>query len=163
MTIKARVYLLLAVFLLVCSSLLGQEPGQSSVGDEPDRTFNSLKKSLLIPGWGQLAEKRYLEGVAFLTAELFCLYEIFSYNRKGNRYYKKYKEAATVDDAVAFRELTEKYDKRRNIYMLAAAGVWALNLLDIYLIVKSKQNKQIKVKLESGADKKLAFTISFSF
>jgi len=163
MNITVKIYTLIFIFFCLSFPLLCQDPGPSGFSDDTDRTFNSLKKSLLIPGWGQLAEKRYLEGAVFLAADLFCLYEVFNFNRKGNRYYKKYKEAGTIDDAVAFRELTEKYDKRRNIYMLAAAGVWALNLLDIYIIVKGKQNKKLKLKLESGANKKLGFTLCFSF
>jgi len=33
--------------------------------------FGSLQKSLLIPGWGQFVEKRYLEGILFISAEIF--------------------------------------------------------------------------------------------
>ena len=68
-----------------------------------------------------------------------------------------------VEDAIKYRELTEKYDKNRNLFILAAGGVWALNLVDTYVIVKNKQKKKLEVKLESGVDKLLAFTISYHF
>jgi hypothetical protein len=129
---------------------------------QTDTKFTSLHKSLLIPGWGQLAEKRYIEAALFLSAEILVLYKVFDTNHKGNQYYDKYKEAADVDDAVKYRELTEKYDKRRNQYILVAIGVWALNLIDIYFIVKNKKKNNLRLTLESGV-KKLAFTLSYRF
>jgi len=127
--------------------------------------LSSLQKSLLIPGWGQIAEKRYIEGILFLSAEIFCFYKIFSYNHTGNNYYNLYKNADNVSDAIKYRELTEKNDTRRNRFILAAAGAWIINLIDIYIIVKKKEKKKgnFRLKLENGENKKLAFTIIYSF
>ena len=153
----------LILLILYCPrAALSQE--EEKVGKvETDYSFSSLKKSLLIPGWGQVVEKRYVEGLLFFSAEVFSFYQIFSNNHKGNRYYQKYQEAGGVAAAVQHRELTEKYDKRRNIYILAAVGIWAVNLIDIYVIVKRKEKRKLELKLESGEDKRLAFTINYSF
>ena len=153
----------LLFFLFTTVSFVTAQEKKPSDEQELDLTFNSLKKSLIIPGWGQLAEKRYFEGVLFLSSEVFSLYKIFSSNHKANKYYLKYKEADNIEDAVRFRELTEKYDKNRNIFILAAVGFWAVNLIDTYVIVKNKEKKKFKVKLESSDDKKLAITISYYF
>lgn len=154
--------IILALILLFPLSCLSQEEKQN---DSTESKFGSLQKSLLIPGWGQIAEKRYAEGILFLTSEIFCLYKILSYNHKSNEYYHLYKDANNVDDAIKYRELTEKYDIRRNTFLLVAAGIWAVNLIDIYVIVKNKQKKErnLKLKLESGKNKVLAFTVSYSF
>ena len=131
--------------------------------DTPKETeFTSLHKSLLIPGWGQFTEKRYIEAVLFLSVEVFALYKVFDYNHKGNQYYDKYREADNVDDTVKYREVTEKHDTRRNQFILVAIGVWALNLIDIYLIAKNKKKNNLRLTLNSGV-KKLAFTLSYSF
>jgi len=153
--------ILVLTLLFPLSSLSQEEKQRDSTGGK----FGSLQKSLLIPGWGQIAEKRYVEGILFLSSEVFCLYKILSYNHKSNEYYHLYKEANNVDDAVNNRELAEKYDIRRNTFMLLAAGIWAVNLIDIYVIVKNKQKKErnLKLKLESGKNKELVFTISYSF
>jgi hypothetical protein len=131
----------------------------------PASQLTSLQKSLLIPGWGQIAEKKYAEGLLFLSAEIFCFYNIFFYNHKGNFYYDKYKKADNVSDAVKYRELTENYDTKRNKFLLAAASVWVINLIDTYIIVKNKEKKRrnINLKLEHNENKSLSFTISFSF
>ena len=130
-----------------------------------EKKLTSLHKSLLFPGWGQMAEKRYVEGVLFLSAEIFALYKVFSYNHKGNRAYSQYKDATSVDDAVHFRQNTENYDKKRNQYLLVAAGVWVINLIDIYFIMKNKDKKasNLRLKLESGTNKSLALTVSYRF
>ncbi|MGB3863226.1 MAG: hypothetical protein WBF32_06190 [Candidatus Aminicenantaceae bacterium] len=141
--------------------------GQEVAPEEspPEKKFTSLHKSLLFPGWGQLAEKKYIEGVVFLSAEIFALYKVFSFNHKGNGEYAQYKEAGSVADAVHCRQMTEDYDKKRNQYLLVAAGVWAINLIDIYFILKNKDNKgkNLRLKFESGKNKSLAFTVSYSF
>jgi hypothetical protein len=128
-------------------------------------SFGSLEKSLLLPGWGQMAEKRYVEAAVFLGSEIFCLAKVFSHNHKGNRYYSLYKEADNEADAIKYRGLTEKFDTKRNQYLLAALGVWAVNLIDIYVIVKGKQSKQksMRFRLEGGEKPKALFVISYSY
>jgi len=154
-------FLYLAFLHLTCS---GAFPFSNLFAESSKKISvdSTLKKSLLIPGWGQLAEKRYLEGVFFLTAEAYCLFEVFSLNHKGNESYKKYREAETPPDAVRFRDLTEKYDGKRNAHLLAAAGVWVLNLVDAYLIVKNKKNSKIKLNIQSGQDQ-MVLSVSYSF
>ncbi|NIM58550.1 MAG: hypothetical protein GTO16_06360 [Candidatus Aminicenantes bacterium] len=156
--------ILLNISLLSPLTCLNQDKEGKKTGLN-QKKISSLQKSLLIPGWGQLAEKRYIEGVLFLSAEIFCIYKIFSYNHKGNDYYDLYKKADNVSDATQYRDLTEKYDTRRNRFILAAAGVWIINLIDIYFIVKKKDKKEKNLRLEFNLNenKDLAFTISYSF
>ena len=155
----------LLAFLLILFMALSSAPGQEEKSASPEKRLNSLQKSLLLPGWGQLAEKRYAEGVLFLAAEAFSLYEILSYNHKGNWHYDRYKRADSREEAVRYRGLTEKYDRRRNAFILAAAGIWAANLVDIYVIVKKKENtkKALRLSLEQGGIEKLAVHFSLNF
>ena len=158
---KSLVSCLMALIFLTlpCFALEVDQESQN------ERSFGSLEKSLLIPGWGQLAEKKYLKGAAFLSAEIFCLYKVFAHNHKGNENYRLYKAAENVDDAVKYRELTERYDKRRNAFILAAAGVWALNLIDMYVIVKNKKkgNESVSLKLQSCGDRILGLALTVRF
>jgi len=141
------------------------QQGESSPQEPPDPALSSLKKSLILPGWGQLAEKHYFEGAIVIAAEAFSLYKIVSYNRKGNTYYRCYREAQNIEDAVRFRDLTEDYDRKRNIFILTALGIWAVNLIDIYVIVKNKkkQKQTIKLQLKSVDQKGMVVSLRFSF
>ncbi|MBN1271664.1 MAG: hypothetical protein JXB26_05280 [Candidatus Aminicenantes bacterium] len=130
-----------------------------------EKSLSSLQKSLLVPGWGQLAEKRIFEGVFFLGSEIFCFYKFFNQNHKGNYYYEKYKNAAGLEEAVRFRELTEKHDTLRNKFLLAAAGIWVLNLVDIFLIVKSREGdeKEFSIRFFHGGQKDISLRFSYRF
>ena len=152
------------ILLLISLPCFGQNK-ESKEASSPEIKFASLQKSLLIPGWGQIAEKRYIEGILFLSAEIFCIYKIFSYNHKGNDYYDLYKKADNVSDATKYRDLTEKYNTRKNRFILAAAGIWIINLIDIYIIVKKKDKKErdLRLNFKLNEHKDLAFTISYSF
>ncbi len=160
---KAACFCPVVLFLYLISGLpvlaLGQEQAAAK------RAFGPLEKSLLIPGWGQISEKRYVEGAAFLAAEAFCFYKIFANNHLGNENYASYKKAETMDEAVRFRQLTEKFDARRNQFLLAAAAVWAANLVDIYLIVKNKGKKEkaFTLRIERGEHQRISLTSSYRF
>jgi len=167
---QSTVFLIIFLILFFQTSLnftFSQE--KEAKKNNEDKKITSLKKSLLFPGWGQLAEKRYFEGIIFATSELFCLYQIYSFNRKANYYYKKYKIATNVQDVLLYRERTEKYDKLRNKYILGAAGIWVLNLVDIYYIMKKRQKrfqKKRNIKLNiffNNGEKKIIFNINFNF
>lgn len=161
---KVRKGFLLVLVCLLLSLIrpfpaLGQEQGSSK------KTLGPLEKSLLIPGWGQLSEKRYIEGALFIAAEALCLYGIFVNDHAGNRNYGLYKKAETMDDAVRFRQLAEKLDARRNRFLLAAAAVWAVNLVDIYLIVsnKPKPDNSFSLRIERDEHQIISITARCRF
>ena len=116
----------------------------------PARPLDSLAKSLLVPGWGQLSENRLVEGLFFLTAEAVCVYQFLHWNRKGNAAYESYKLAAAVEDAVRFRRRTETFDARRNRFLLAGALVWAANLVDMSIIIRNKKSGEEKLSIHVG-------------
>jgi hypothetical protein len=153
----------LVTALLLIALFPGFSGAQETSETPPQKPApSSLMKSLVLPGWGQIFEKRYFEGIFFLSAEIFCLAEILTYNHKGNYYYKKYQSADNSADVGRFRDLTEQYDKKRNIFILVAAGVWALNLLDVYFIVKSKSS-QLQLNIEGGKRSHMALVLRYSF
>jgi hypothetical protein len=151
---------LLHTALIPCSA----QQSENTVGPtETKAALTSLKKSLLVPGWGQFSEKHIIEGVLFLGAEVFSLYQLFRYNHKGNTYYSRYQDSVNVEDALRYREKTEGFDKKRNIYILGAVGIWAVNLIDIYVIVKNKEKQKLKLQLQSVDKKGLVLSLRYSF
>jgi hypothetical protein len=137
---------LLSVILAIPAA--GQErPARPA---EPGRTLGPLEKSLLLPGWGQLSEKHVVEGILFLAAEAGVLAAALVNSHRGKESYALYRSAATMEEAVRARELTERYDIRRNQLLLAAAAVWAANLFDISLIVKKKGTAKEALSLRIG-------------
>jgi len=148
---KFLISLLFSLLLVFPLTSLSQEETKKG-----KQKLSSLEKSILIPGWGQIAEKKYLEGITFFTLEAIAIAGIIVYARKGNKYYHSYKEATSMPDAMKYRELSERYDIRRNKFILVAGAIWALNLLDMYLIYQ-KKNKNLFIFL--GVDEKNSFFI----
>jgi hypothetical protein len=154
-----------AVFLTIalCLAIAPPLPAEEKAAPKPG--LGPLEKSLLIPGWGQLSEKRYVKGSLFLAAEIALLYGFAANNSLGNENYGLYKKAETMDDAVRYRRLAEKYDTRRNRFLLAAAAVWGLNLLDISLIVNNKDagGPKASLRIEHGGLGQIRLAASYRF
>jgi hypothetical protein len=111
------------ILVVLSSWVLCYPQGENPEGDENRKKFSSLHKSLIIPGWGQIAEGCPFEGLLLLSSEALVIYQIFKNNHRGNGYYDLYKAATNTEDASKYRELTEKYDRTRNQMMVIAAGV----------------------------------------
>ena len=134
---KVAALFLWAALLAGPATLRGEEKAP-----EDARLRKALKMSLLFPGLGQLGEKQYAKAVLFSAAEVFCLVQAVANARRGNSAYWKYRTAATAGDAVEWRSETERLDRRRNTAILAAAGVWVLNMVDIFVHAKKKYGRE---------------------
>jgi hypothetical protein len=131
-----------ATLLLLLALLAG--PGMARAEEkkpEDPRLRKALERSLLFPGLGQLYEKQYLKAALFAAAEVACLALVAVNVGRGNDAYWGYRGAASEADAVARRRDTERYDRRRNTAILAAAGVWVLNMADIFVHAKGKYGR----------------------
>jgi hypothetical protein len=159
---KAAVVVLLAAFLSGSPGRAQDPAGPKEIPPEP-RPFGPLEKSLLIPGWGQFSVGRPVEGALFLGATVLCLIGALDNNHRGKENYALYRAAANRDDAAGFRSLTERYDRRRNQFLLAGAAVWALNLLDIALIVKSGDRSRRSWTIRIGQDFHEAFVVGAGY
>ena len=115
------------------------------VKPESDRLRKALESSLLFPGLGQLYEKQYFKAVLFASAEMFCLAEVVINARKGNDAYDNYRAAQNSAAAVEWRSQTRAFDRRRNIAILASAGVWVLNMVDMFVFAKRKYGRHAAV------------------
>jgi hypothetical protein len=109
---------------------------------EDARLRKALERSLLFPGLGQLVEKQYAKAALFAAAEVFCLVQVVINARAGNDAYRRYRAAADGDAAVAWRRETTRCDRRRNTAILGAAGIWALNMVDIFVFAKKKYGRE---------------------
>jgi hypothetical protein len=126
----------------------------------------ALERSLLFPGLGQLGEKQYVKAALFGGAEIFCLAQVLILMGKGNSAYKNYRDATDPLAVLEFRGLTEKYDRQRNTAILAAAGVWVLNMIDILVFAKKKYGKKAAIGFQpyySHENKTIGAAMRFHF
>ncbi|MCX6554212.1 MAG: DUF5683 domain-containing protein [Candidatus Aminicenantes bacterium] len=135
--------------LLLALRLMLPAQDAAPIGTPPAPGKNPLRKalerSLLFPGLGQLGEKQYLKAALFGGAEIFCLVQVLIFMGKGNEAYRNYRDAGDPAAVMEFRAQTEKYDRQRNTAILAAAGVWALNMVDILIFAKKKYGRKASI------------------
>lgn len=96
-------------------------------------------KSFLVPGWGQLSQKRPVPGLVFATLTAAALTSTVVFAVRGSRAYGRYQDAQTPQEAILYREQTIEADRRRNISIAALAGVWGLNILDVALAERRRR------------------------
>jgi len=111
-----------------------------SAGENP--AAQSPGKITVVSRARAIGEKQYAKAALFGGAEIFCLAQVLIFISKGNNAYNKYRAAIDYEAAVEFRARTEKYDRRRNTAILAAAGVWVLNMIDMFVFAKKKYGKK---------------------
>jgi hypothetical protein len=95
-----------------------------------------------------------------MFSEIACISSAIVYTVKGSHSYAHYREADNTPDAIYYRELTEKYDKRRNISLALGAIVWAVNLLDMSLTKEKSYNAAENNKDKQKKDYKLHLDLS---
>jgi hypothetical protein len=161
--IKMTAVAVLAAFLSVSLPASQEKGGAGDSTPAEKRPFGPLEKSLLLPGWGQFSEGRIVEGAFFLGSTALGLIGALRNNHLGNENYALYKAATGQADVVRFRALTERYDRRRNQFFLAGAAAWALNLLDIALIVKDGDRTRRAWTMRIGCDANEAFVVGAAY
>lgn len=125
------------------------EPGREKTMEARFGIFSldAVWRSAVFPGWGQVYDGAGLEGGAFiagaLAAATFSALMETSYLEKVDEYNTakdQYIAATTTSDAVRLRaEMTSKYtdaentQKTRDLGYLITAGVYGLNLIDVFL------------------------------
>lgn len=137
---RFKALVLLAVLLAGLSL-----PAAEEKKAEPDRWRRALERSLLFPGLGQLGEKQYVKAAIFASAEIFCLAQAFIQAGRGNDAYHSYRDAKDAAAAAEWRLQTAACDRRRNTALLAAAGVWVCNMIDIFVFAKKKYGPKAAV------------------
>ena len=163
--VRAKLSKLLRIIIIVLmiSFVNGEDtrPGEPEAKN-PKKT-RALEKSLIFPGWGQLHEKQYFKGVLFITAELIAITSAVVSNHFGNKNYNKYRSSITESDALFYRKETEKFDRERNLFIVAGIGVWIINMVDIYIFKKKMERKGINISLKKGINNEISFTLNYSF
>lgn len=140
------------LLLAALAAAPGALPAEEEKPAQDPRLRQALVRSLLFPGLGQLHEKQVLKGVLFASAEVACLALAVVHAGRGNDAYWSYRQAATAGEATRWRAETERCDRRRNRAILAAAGVWVLNMADILVFAKRKYGRQRSLALHPFYD-----------
>lgn len=77
-SVLVKVLFFILIGLLSCKTTLAQEEESEEELPPPGKV---LLRSAIIPGWGQLANKKYLKAIGFFGANSYFVYKFFDMNQ----------------------------------------------------------------------------------
>lgn len=120
----------------------------ASASDEPISPWGAAFRSIVLPGWGQMATGGRLKGVlsfALTTGLLSASWIVWSEYKE--IYNERYVPAALSNSPLADRyydQANQRYKLSRGL-LVAAIGVWVYSMLDSY-VDALLQNAEFKAK-----------------
>ena len=106
----------------------------------PGSRTGALFRSMLVPGYGQLYNGQRLKGGLLFGAEIALLSTALAYQLAGDSYLTAYNRETRLqlnsDPSGRLQQLHDAAQKRyrvRDSLLLAATGMWILNMADAYL------------------------------
>lgn len=99
-----------------------------------DRRLGALRRSLLLPGWGQRHLQNNTRSVAYTTGFAVSLGAGVALHVAQNRARDSYLAATTPQQIKRRYEIYNQRYRWRNAAFIAAGGIWMFNVLDVLLL-----------------------------
>jgi hypothetical protein len=93
----------------------------------------ALFKSALIPGWGQLGNRRYIKAVFFAGLDAWLVGSAIHYARQASDYRKKFEESADISDRNDHYDLYQDRKDERNKFTWFAVITAFVAMFDAYV------------------------------
>lgn len=92
--------------------------------------LNSLWRSAIIPGWGQIYKGQNIKGIAFLGGEAAFIGTALYFQNSYQDNITKSKETTKIDIQKAYRDKANTDASVRNVALIGAVAVYIWNLID---------------------------------
>lgn len=125
-----------------------------------DRSEN-IYKSLVLPGWGQLAERKNTKGYIFVSAGLFTLTSFLYYSIDTNEKETMYLNEVNRNLIESrYRDYNNSY-KLKNISLIGFLAVWITAQIDMFLFPPETISEENMLLSVGGSNSR--FTMNNSF
>jgi len=126
----------------------------------------ALFKSMFVPGWGQLSNKKYLKAGVIITLEAMLIYNIVRYSDKTTRAEDDYKSADVDQKAILFNRFQD-YEDLRNLNSWYLGTLVFLSMFDAFVDAHlanfPKKNEGFSLEFLPPGEKNIAVRLSYSF
>jgi tetratricopeptide (TPR) repeat protein len=99
--------------------------------------------SLILPGSGQLKQKKYFRSIFFLGGTSYFFIKSLNYKKKYDDKYDEYKNEINPLKIIDIKKKVNDYDDKYRLNSYITAGLWILNCVDTIVFPKRKKNIQI--------------------
>ncbi|NOY88486.1 MAG: hypothetical protein GXO93_03725 [FCB group bacterium] len=93
----------------------------------------ALLKSMLIPGWGQLGNRKYVKAGVFMAFDAWFVTSAFHYKKQANDYWDKYTNATEIAERNSYYNVYLDRKDSRNKYTWYSVIVTFVSMFDAYV------------------------------
>jgi hypothetical protein len=162
-------------------ALTSGDPYQIDFELSPKTRFKAAMRSLVVPGWGQVYNKRKFRGVLYASAAVISLVSLFAtdqdFRDKRDEYERAldlYRDARNIEEKRILSERLdsaqdEAYDAEtvRQVAFGVAACVWAFNVVDAAVFFADRcysVGGPTSISLDTGSNfNRVGFKLAVSF
>jgi len=129
----------------------------------------ALFKSMFVPGWGQVGNKRYIKGLCFFVFDLWMISKALDHKKKARDFWDQYESSETITDKNYYYNLYSGEKDERNKFTWYAVITSFIAMFDAYVDahlsgfpVKQEDSKfSIDIDNTEDYDTKISLNISF--
>ena len=140
------------------------ERGVDNIGGQ--KPTAALLKSMLVPGWGQVGNKKYIKAVIFAGLESLAFGTYWHYRTKTSDAREAFESAGLNEQGMLFREY-ENARSERNRFAWYTGSLIFISMFDAYvdahLVHFPKRDESISLKLVPREDARPALALSYNF
>jgi hypothetical protein len=157
---------IIAALVIAGSSSAQVTPGDTARIRKPNPT-GALVRSVVVPGWGQFYNKKYIKASVFFIGQGYLIYGIASDWRNTDKHEKGFKTSDDPAVKAAEFSLYTKYRDRRNIKMWIMTATIFYSMFDAYVDAHladfDETDKAYEVFLTPSGDDGLMMGVTFNF
>ena len=129
----------------------------------------ALFKSMFIPGWGQVGNKRYVKGLCFFAFDVWMISKALDHKKKARDFWDMYESSETIADKNYYYNLYSGQKDDRNKFTWYAVITSFIAMFDAYVDAHlsgfpAKQNDNtfsIDIDKTDVYDTKISLNLSF--
>ncbi len=150
---------------LTIASAAGQNP--DSLRAAKINPSGALYRSLIIPGWGQFHNKRYIKAAVFAGLEGYLANGIYTFWRDSDRHKKNFQSAWENPEyqAAEFSKFQKSRD-RRNLRLWLITATILYSMFDAYVDAQladfDQPDKAFEVYIGPGRDDRFEISLAFN-
>ncbi|MDD5624964.1 MAG: DUF5683 domain-containing protein [Candidatus Cloacimonetes bacterium] len=118
----------------------------------------TVLKSIVVPGWGQLACKDNLKGSVILGTEVLSLGASLYFYDKSNYYYNKYMQATQIEQIEDYYDQAQDQRFYSILFMGLGGIIWAYNIFDVIQTTEDYNAQVWQEILEKYSQKTVTLT-----
>ncbi|NUO78681.1 hypothetical protein HUU05_01270 [candidate division KSB1 bacterium] len=99
-----------------------------------DQRLGALRRSLLLPGWGQRHLHQHTRGAIYTTGFLLAVGTGLAFQVAQSQAHRSYLDANTANQIARRYDIYNQRYRVRNAAFIAAGSIWAINLLEVLLV-----------------------------